>query len=663
MTDHPAPLAPSPYPFLEGKRPPIPIHNNKPILSLLLLEVGPLAWVTSALWAKLIYFTVHLQSVWLAPDESIGLWNIGRLEIFSSSLASLMLLFGPVTLFPRKSRFMILLLLDLILTSVIVLDMVYADYYGDVPSIASLGGVGMLRSLIPNVVELLHPIHAVYYFDIVVGILISSFYLRAHQQVPVPDRRFRKFLCVGLVMLGLILSLPTLRSALQDKSGVFAYTNLRRDICSTIGLIPYHISDIAIQFGTRIWGGVRDRERRNVTGFFDSALGKKRGEPSNMFGVAHGKNLIIISAESLQAFPIGLEIKGQAITPRLSAFVKESLYFENFYDQTYLGTTSDSQFIVLHSLYPLPAGYVEAIYKENQYYGLPLVLSNNGYSTLSATGQPSDFWDMSNMHRRYGFQQSLFSTNYRMSNLIGPWLADKEFFEQTISILEKQKQPFAAFLLSSSVHDLFPLPKKYLMLNLGSLEGTRIGNYLHSVHYFDQAFGEFIDRMKAAGLLDESILVVYGDHQAFIKGAELGRIIEVPEPREYYLGKIKKRVPLIIRLPKGERAAIKTVAGGHLDIAPTLLSLLGINDNTVMLGQDLTVGENSLVVFMDGSFVDGKNYFVNRFGPPSASHCYDFKGAIIDCRRLEGRRLEALERLKISEFILRGDLIPAILRR
>ena len=44
------------------------------------------------------------------------------------------------------------------------------------------------------------------------------------------------------------------------------------------------------------------------------------------------------------------------------------------------------------------------------------------------------------------------------------------------------------------------------------LDGTYIGNYLQSVHYADYALGIFIEELQTAGLWDEAMLVVYGDH-------------------------------------------------------------------------------------------------------------------------------------------------------
>lgn len=46
------------------------------------------------------------------------------------------------------------------------------------------------------------------------------------------------------------------------------------------------------------------------------------------------------------------------------------------------------------------------------------------------------------------------------------------------------------------------------------LNNTTMGNYLRSVHYADSAIGEFIDNLDKEGLLENTVLVIYGDHDA-----------------------------------------------------------------------------------------------------------------------------------------------------
>lgn len=46
------------------------------------------------------------------------------------------------------------------------------------------------------------------------------------------------------------------------------------------------------------------------------------------------------------------------------------------------------------------------------------------------------------------------------------------------------------------------------------MEGTSMGNYLKSVHYADAAIGEFIAGLETEGLLKDTVIVIYGDHDA-----------------------------------------------------------------------------------------------------------------------------------------------------
>ena len=626
---------------------------------LWLVEIGPLVGVIISLWVKMAAFNLSLRSIWAQPEELIGQWIQAYPQVFGATLASLLLLLGPLLLIRRRSRFFVLLSMDLLLTSLVVADLVHVDYYGDVISVLNLLNVPMLPWIRSSIFFLLKPIHAVFYLDILIALFVVPHYLRACRRIPEVNSSRLRIVCVGLLGFGVLLAVPTIRVVWQDNNGVFAYANLQRETCMVIGLLPYHVTDAVLSWRR---DSITDAERYRVRRFLDDKR-KQSYSPPELFGKARGRNLILISAESLQVFPIGLEFRGQPLMPKLSAFAKESLYFVNFYDQTYLGTTADGEFTSLQSLHPLPVGVVATNYPANQYHGLPAILSVHGYATLSAVGAPGGFWNQNQTHPRLGFQRSHFEDSYKVQERIGSWMADREFFSQTIPFLRGQTEPFMAFLLSSSNHHPWELPDKYRVLRLGELEGTLLGNYLQSVHYFDSAFGEFIDRLRESGILDKSVIALYGDHQAFLgKLPELARLLGFAGDSEYGHLLVRKKVPLIVRLPHGEGRGVRRVTGGHLDIAPTLLSLLGIVDeNKVMLGEDLTRGKDSLVVFRDGSFVDGTHFFLNRFGAISNSICYELETSrTIDCTFLEEQRRKALTHMEISDLIVRNDLIPAL---
>ncbi len=634
-----------------------------------LVEVGPLAAMVTLLWAKLVYFSALLPSEWWATEETIIQWMrpafhvVGAIqrhpEMLGATLAALLVVAAPLLVLPRLPRLLALLVLDVLLTSVALTDLVHVRYYADVVSLSDVVMAPMVVAVLPRVVESLSTWNALFYLDILVALPLLSWYGRAGRHMG-PNRRFRLGLGFALLGGGLVLAAPTARMVWQHGVGLLGYSSPRIEVAAAIGILPYHLGDLALRLiGERPIIG--EPERLRVAGFLaDHWRNTQRLSP--LFGKARGKNLIVINAESLQAFPLDLEINGQPVTPRLSAFARESLHFVNFYDQTHLGTTSDAEFATLHSLHPLAVGVLSNHFRYNQYRGLPRILAENGYATVSACAAQADFWNMRVMHAGLGFQRSIFEDKYRMTELIGPWLADHEFFAQTIPILAAQRAPFMAFMLTASNHHPYRLPPHHRELSLGAREGTLLGDYLQSVRYFDRAFGGLIDRLRAAGLLETSVIVVYGDHHGFLGDPpDLGALLGFPAGDEYQTLRARKRLPLLIRLPSGAHAGIHTATGGHLDIAPTALSLLGIRDESrVMLGRDLTDGNGSLVVFRDGSFTDGMTWYAHRVGQ-AAGTCYAVNTRRrFECTGIEQRRREARDQLEISDLVIRGNLIQGL---
>lgn len=635
------------------------IQNSS--LNTWLTEIVPLSMVIASLWCKKLYFFYSLKHVWWGFNEPFKKWLMTHPEIFSANLVILLLIVSLVIFLPRINRFVVLIILDFLLTSLIVTDRLHVLWFAEITSISQISSYRMLPEVSDSIIKLLKPSYVAYYLDIILGILVLPYYINICKQTHPLDRKYIKRIFAGSLVASVIVAAPILKLVWNDKDALFASTTLQRDVSGTIGLLPYHILD-AVSY-------LRDRNEKigelnlkRVEDYLDGER-KERNNKSKLFGIAQGRNVIMIMVESLSSFPIGLQVNGQPITPNLSAFAKESLYFVNFFDQAHLGSTSDGEFISLQSLYPVALGTVAMNYHSRSFFGLPAILSQHGYTTLSATAEAGWFWNMNRMHKKLGFQQSYFQDKYNIREKIGAWLSDYEFFTQTIPILKVQREPFLAYLLSSSTHHPYEVPKRYHELNLGEMEGTMIGNYLHSVHYFDKAFGAFVDKLRESDLLDRSIVVIYGDHKCkHIELHYIKKLLGYPESTEYHTWMLQQRLPLIIHLPHGEAAGVRQVSGGQLDIAPTVLSLLGvIDEKNVMLGSDLIKNENSLVVFRNGSFTDGKYIFINHFGPVSLSTCYEAStGLMIDCNELEEKHLKALERLEISDLIIHGDLIPAL---
>jgi lipoteichoic acid synthase len=287
---------------------------------------------------------------------------------------------------------------------------------------------------------------------------------------------------------------------------------------------------------------------------------------------------------------------------------------------------------------------------------------------MSAHGYYGSLWNMQIIHPALGFEKSYFREKYRLTEEIGMGLSDREFFRQTEPWVAGLKQPFMAYLMTLTSHHPWDIPAKYRSLRLGSLEGTMVGDYLHSAKYVDTVLGEFIQDLKYRGLWENTVLVLYGDHRAEIDGEEdLERLITkhagYPPRREGFDARYweaENRLAFMIHLPGDTAAGEWKVSAGHLDIAPTVLNLLGVEDHRMMtLGRDLTQGKDALVVMRNGGFVLGDTVCVTPSAEIAREECRTLTtNAPVPVERLRPRFAEARKRLETSDLLITGNLIP-----
>ena len=154
------------------------------------------------------------------------------------------------------------------------------------------------------------------------------------------------------------------------------------------------------------------------------------------------------------------------------------------------------------------------------------------------------------------------------------------------------------------------------------LEGTTLGSYFKSVNYADSALGQFIDDLDEEGLLDDTILVIYGDHDAKIKKKEYEKYYNyIPETDsikdkddptyvevDYYQYELNRKVPFIIWSKDGEYQDEITKVMGMYDALPTLGNMIGIS-SPYQLGHDIFNVESNIVVFPDGNWLTDTMYY------------------------------------------------------
>ncbi len=375
---------------------------------------------------------------------------------------------------------------------------------------------------------------------------------------------------VGFGALGAI----SLRGAPASMGQIFHTTHLARQI----GVLNLHTVDFG---GFVIRGlarpGLDENDYAEVLSFFAERRELRAGS-GPLFGAARGRNLVMIQVESLQAFVVGYRVGGREVTPFLNSLAGENLLFTNVTDQTEEGRSSDSELATQVSLLPPDRGAAAFLHAANHYTALASILAEHGYETLSAVPFDGAFWNRRITHRAYGYDRSLFADAFTPGEKIGWGLNDRDFLAQAVDRLAELTEPWCAYLLTLSLHHPFEgFPDHLKELDVGKWEGTPFGNYLHTMHHFDQALRGFMAGLEERGLEERTVVVLWGDHDAgFEWRPEIAAALGTShDAAGWYLS---QQVPLLIRAPElAAPAEALDQPAGHADVAPTLLALLGVD--------------------------------------------------------------------------------------
>lgn len=459
--------------------------------------------------------------------------------------------------------------------------------------------------------------------------------------------RFAYYIAVAAVFVS------NLALAESERPELLTRTFDREMLVKNLGTYNYHIYDAILQSKSKAQRAMADSSEFVE---IENYLKANQKEPNDeLFGIAKGKNVILISLESTQSFVINAKMNGKEITPFLNDFLKESYYFDNFYHQTGQGKTSDAEFLVENSLYSLGRGSVFFTHSSNEYNAMPEILKQQGYYTAMMHANNRSFWNRDIMYPKLGFDRYFSLTDYKVTpeNSIGWGLKDAHFFEQSIEHLKSLPQPFYTKFITLTNHFPFELSEEDKMVDEYDSNSRTLNRYFPTVRYTDEAVKHFITRLKKEGLYDNSIIIMYGDHYGISQNHNVAMSQYLGKEVTPFVSTQLQRVPLIIHIPGGEHKGTIHKAAGQIDLKPTILHLLGIDTrDDVHFGTDLFSKEKmDFVVLRDGSFVTGQYVYTEN-------KCYDKKTEQeVDLTFCQPYMKKAKQELDYSDKIVYGDLL------
>lgn len=554
-------------------------------------------------------------------------------------------------LFKGKKRYIYLLVWAVIFTAICTINSAYYTFYTSFASVSMLSLTQYIGEVGDAVVENVLQIKDLVY------ILPLIFFIYYYHRLAKKDKykiyskttrmkKFKNTIITGAVILFLfIISLSSLEISRFVKQWNREYIVMR------FGIYMYQGNDIIASIQPKISAMFGyDDAKKEFNEYYKDRKDEQdyTNEYTNIF---EGRNVIVIHAESMQDIALNRTFNGEEVTPNLNRLIDEGLLFTNFYSQVSVGTSSDTELTFNTSLMPTQNGTAFVSYFDRTYIATPSLMKEKGYYTFSMHANNADFWNRRAMHESLGYDKFYSKETYDVDkeNVIGLGLSDKEFFAQSVEKIKKiseEHEKYYGLLITLTNHTPFSDIDKYgefavtmkttitnedgttEEIEAPYLEGTKLGNYFKSVHYADAALGEFFQAMDEAGLLDNTVVILYGDHDARLPRSDYNLMNnydpvtdsvkskddETYEEYDSFDYELDRKVPLLIWTKDGKVKGKVDYTMGMYDVMPTIGNMLGFY-NKYALGHDIfETKENNIVVFPNGNWITDKMYYNSQKG-------------------------------------------------
>lgn len=631
------------------------------------------------------YLVINVFNTILLRSLTLGTGTILDFDPVLMDL-SLIIFFGSINfLFNEKGRFKYLFALTIIFSIICVINSSYYTFYTSFSSIAELTRVKFITQVGDAVIEnVFQPKDLLYLLAPILLIFLYKSYSKQPNYARINrknGKKFKKTLIVSAIAFALFLS--TVKPL--DVGRLVKQWN-REYIVKKFGIYSYHINDLVKSVKPKfasLFG--YDQAVKGFKEFYLDYNHKTKNKYTNMF---KGKNIIAIHAESIQNFVIGLEFNGKEVTPNLNKLTKEGYYFNNFYSQVSIGTSSDTEFTLNTSLMPANIGTAFTDYYDKEYVSIPKLLKEQDYYSFAMHGNNGEYWNRRKMHANLGYDSLFAKDTYLIDETIGLGISDESFFKQSIEKLKKineEKKNFYGTIITLTNHTPFSEAEKYgefpvdikemVKDEFGNyvektypyMEGTKLGNYFKSVHYSDYALGVFLDGLEKEGLLENTVIILYGDHDARLPKKDYDRLynydketdgIKDIDDETYYdfnshEYELNRKVPFIIWSKKTkENPAVFNYPMGMSDVMPTLGNMFGFY-NPYALGKDIfNTKEKNLVVFPNGDWINKDAYYNHN-----KQETYLLGKIILNQEKIDSNNVLADQMMTVSNNIMVYDLI------
>lgn len=594
----------------------------------------------------LLFFSLILMLksalAWLVIFDNGASWTLLLKE-----LPFVLIVFSLIEALAKKRKMLYYLIANLLMTTILFAVIMYYKYYGVIVTYFALAQVNQVTAVKNSVFSLMDPYFLFIFTDILV--FAAIWYKKKgdmdwKNKLNTPSSRKLAFSVLTISLIVCLFNIVPNRASMNEIVKA-----------EQMGILNYE----AYMIFSKKEQQFVDPEKITQQNINEIKKIQPSEQPS-LKGSAKGKNLIIIQMESLQNFLVNLKIDGQEIMPNFNKLVNNNYYFNKFYQQVGQGNTSDAEYVVNTSLYIPPRGAATQMYADRELTSLPKLLKANNYSSATFHTNVVEFWNRGELYESLGFDKYYDAQFFGEEDTVFFGASDEVLYRKTLDKLvemDAEDNPFYAQVISMTAHHPYTMPDEKKLITLPErFDNTLVGNYIIAQHYADMQLGKFIEDLKAKGLWEDSLIVIYGDHLGLpiysLDTNELELMKEMYGRDYMYTDMIN--IPLVVINDGVTEGKVFEQIGGQVDILPTVANLLDVSlDNQIHFGQDIFNNEENLLpqryYLPTGSFLTSEELFLSGSGYDDGKH-YSLSGTSTENGiATEDEFQRALELLQLSD--------------
>lgn len=390
-----------------------------------------------------------------------------------------------------------------------------------------------------------------------------------------------------------------------------------------------------------------DKEVKGMHEYFASKEPTKKNEYTGMF---EGKNLVVLVGESFSSLAIR-----EDLTPNLYKLYNEGFQFDNFYTPVFPVSTADGEYMTDTALIPKEGVWsFKEIAGNYMPYSYANVFESLGYSSNAYHNHKATFYERDKYIDTMGYNSYLaVGTGLENRMDTSKWPnSDYEMIDVTTDdYIHNDK--FLAYYMTVSGHLNYTTTGNAMVRrNWDAVKdlpySDKAKGYLAANIELDKAVGELINNLKEAGKLEDTVIVISGDHYPY--GLTLEEINEISTYERD--DKFEKyHMPLLIWSGSMKEPIKVEKLGTSIDILPTVLNLFGVEyDSRLLIGKDILSDSEPLVIFADRSFITDKGRYNAVTGEFIANNGEEIEEGYIDKVNSDIYR-----RFQMSRLILEKD--------